>query len=111
MELLWDKAPQTIMQLTNSLKTTEKWSKNIVITYLKRLEEKGAVSYERNDKAKLYFPIITQDDAKSVEVNALLNKVFNGNAGLLINTMVKEEILTKEELDQMYKFLHGEKDD
>ncbi len=101
MHLLWENAPQTITQLTKVLGTGKGWSKNIVITYLKRLEEKEAV----------YFPKITREEAEQDEIHSLLDKVFHGNAGLLVNTMVKDEMLSEEEIAQLYRLLHGGEDD
>ena len=105
MHLLWENPPQTITQITKLLEGQKGFSKNVVITYLKRLEEKGAVYYERGAKAKQYFPKITQ------EILSFLDKVFHGNAGMLVNTMVKDEIISEEEVMQLYKLLHGEKND
>ncbi len=111
MHLLWENAPQTITQLTKVLGTGKGWSKNIVITYLKRLEEKEAVYYEKGTKAKQYFPKITREEAEQDEIHSLLDKVFHGNAGLLVNTMVKDEMLSEEEIAQLYRLLHGGEDD
>ena len=66
MHLLWENPPQTITQITKLLEGQKGFSKNVVITYLKRLEEKGAVYYERGAKAKQYFPKITQDEADTL---------------------------------------------
>ena len=46
MNLIWDEQPRTITQLTKALAEETGWSKHTVITYLKRLESKGAVHYE-----------------------------------------------------------------
>ena len=39
MTLLWQEAPQTMMQLTNHFKETTGWSKHTVMTFLRRMEE------------------------------------------------------------------------
>ena len=107
MHLLWESAPQTITQLTKILGTGKGWNKNTIITYLKRLEEKGAVYYEKGTKAKQYFPKITKEEAEHNEIHSLLDKVFHGNAGLLVNTIVKDEMLSEDEIAQLYGLLHG----
>lgn len=40
MHLLWENPPQTITQITKLLEGQKGFSKNVVITYLKRLEER-----------------------------------------------------------------------
>ncbi len=46
MNLIWEKEPRTITELTKALAEETGWSKHTVITYLKRLEAKGAGRYE-----------------------------------------------------------------
>ena len=78
---------------------------------IKQLEEKGAVYYESGTKAKQYFPKITKEEAEQTEIRSLLDKVFHGNAGILVNTMVKNEMLQEEEITQLYNLLHGGNND
>ena len=57
MNLLWQQAPLTIMQITHELEMETGWSKHTVITMLNRMEQKGAVSFEEGQRAKQYFPV------------------------------------------------------
>ena len=56
MEQLWEKSPRTITELTRSLKENTGWTKQTIITMLRRMEEKGRVKYEESSKAKLFYP-------------------------------------------------------
>ena len=58
MSVLWEEAPQTIMQLTRCFQETTGWTKHTIMTFLKRMEDKGAVFYEAGERAKLYYPKI-----------------------------------------------------
>lgn len=110
MNLLWEESPRTIMQLTKAMADSTGWTKHTVMTLLKRLEEKGAVYYENGEKAKQYFPQISQDETAVEETKNFLQKTFKGKLGLMINTMIKEEALSKEDLDELYQILEKEKD-
>lgn len=105
MDLIWDHEPQTITQLTKALKEDTGWSKYTVITYLKRLEAKGAVRHEEGERAKLYYAKICRTDTQMQEVDSFLNKVFSGNLGLMINTMIKEEKLSDSEINELVNML------
>lgn len=105
MDLIWDHEPQTITQLTRALKEDTGWSKYTVITYLKRLEAKGAVRHEEGERAKLYYAEIGRTDTQMQEINSFLNKVFSGNLGLMINTMIKEEKLSDSEINELVNML------
>ena len=54
MGALWEEAPQTIMQMTRRFQKTTGWTKHTIMTFLKRMEDKGAVRYEVGERAKLY---------------------------------------------------------
>ena len=62
MNALWEEAPRTIMQLTHCFQETTGWTKHTIMTFLKRMEEKGAVRYEAGQRAKLYYPKIERTE-------------------------------------------------
>lgn len=105
MNLLWEDAPQTIMQITNYFKTTTGWTKHTVMTFLRRMEEKGAVHYEEGERAKLYYPDIEKTEAAFQETEEFLDKVFHGRLGLMLNTMVEKKSLSGEEIAELYEIL------
>lgn len=105
MNLIWEEEPQTITQITKALANETGWSKHTVITYLKRLEAKGAVHYEEGMKAKLYFADISRKDAQLQEIDTFLNKAFSGSLGLMVKTMIKDEKLSDEEIEDLAEML------
>ncbi len=111
MNCLWEEAPQTMMQLTNHFKDTTNWTKHTVMTFLRRMEEKGAVHYEEGGRAKLYYPDIEREEAMLQETEEFLEKVFDGRMGLMLNTMVEKNALSREEIDEMYGILRKAEED
>ncbi len=111
MNLLWERAPRTIMELTNTLKPETGWTKHTVISFLKRMEEKKAVHYEEGEKAKLYYPDLEREEAALQETEDFLDRVFQGKMGMMLNTMVQQRALSREELEELHKILdQAEKD-
>ena len=105
MGALWEEAPQTMMQLTNHLKESTGWTKHTVMTFLRRMEEKEAVRYEKGGRAKLYYPKIDRNEAALQETEEFLGKVFDGRMGLMLNTMVEKQALSREEIAELYEIL------
>ncbi len=105
MNILWDSSPCTIMQITKSLSDSTGWTKHTVMTLLKRLEEKEAVYYEEGERAKQYYARIPRNEAVLEEVKSFLDKTFKGKIGLMINTLIKEEAISKEEIEELYDIL------
>lgn len=108
MEVLWEQAPRTMMEITNALKEETGWTKHTVMSFLKRIEEKGALHYEEGEKAKLYYPDLKKEDASLQETEEFLNKVFHGKIGLMLNAMVQQKALSKTEIDELYQILQEE---
>lgn len=109
MNLLWDSEPKTIMQITRELAGETRWSKHTVMTYLKRMEQKEIVHHEDGQKAKLYYTSITRDEAILEEKRKFINKVFHGNAGLLVKTMLEKEEFSEEDIDYFISLLEKRK--
>ncbi len=105
MTLLWQDAPQTMMQLTNHFKDSTGWSKHTVMTFLRRMEEKEAIYHVEGERAKLYYPEIGRDEAVLQETEEFLEKVFDGRMGLMLNTMVEKRAVSREEIAEMYEIL------
>lgn len=105
MEVLWEKAPRTMMEITNTLKEKTGWTKYTVMSFLKRMEEKGAVHFEEGGRARLYFPDWKREDAAIQETEDFLKKVFHGSAGMMIHAMVKQKALSEQEIEELYQIL------
>lgn len=105
INLLWEEAPCTITQLTAGLKEATGWTKHTVMTLLKRMEEKGAVHYEEGTRAKLYYPDVAREEAMLQETEEFLDKVYHGRLGLLVNTMIAQNAVSKEELEELSAIL------
>lgn len=112
MNILWDNSPLpcTITQLTKILSSTTGWTKHTVMALLKRLEEKDAVYYEDGERAKQYYAKIPQNEAMIEETKSFLDKTFKGKLGLMINTLISEEAISKEEMDELYHILEQKRD-
>ena len=104
MNRLWEQ-PMTIMELTNRFREETGWSKNTVITMLSRLEGKGAVRCEREDRAKRYYPVLRQKDAARQETENFLGKVYGGSLGLMMSAMVESRRLTKADVAELSAIL------
>lgn len=105
MNLLWEQAPRTMMQITNELRGETGWTKHTVMSFLKRMEEKGALHYAEGEKAKLYYPDLEREEAALRETEDFLSRVFQGKLGMMLNTMVQQRALSREELTELHKIL------
>ncbi|MDE6606188.1 MAG: BlaI/MecI/CopY family transcriptional regulator [Lachnospiraceae bacterium] len=105
METLWREEPKTIMQITKELQEETGWTKYTVMSFLKRMEDKGAVHFNEGERAKLYYSDLKREDASLQEAEEFLGKVFEGRLGLMVNAMVKKQALSEEEIKELYDIL------
>ncbi len=105
MNVLWDTPRMTISQIVAKLNEKKFWDKHVVITMLNRMEKKGAVSYQRNGRAKEYFSVISQNDTVMEESERFLDRVFSGSLSLMVNSFLSNKKIKKEELDELYGIL------
>lgn len=105
MNVLWEEAPQTIMGLTRRFQETTGWTKHTIMTFLKRMEDKGAVYYEAGARAKRYYPKIERKEAALQETEEFLERVFEGKMGLMLNTMVEQRALSGKEIAELHEIL------
>ena len=102
---LWQEGAMTITELTKHLYDSTGWSKNTIITLLKRMQEKEAVSYVQEDKAKRFYPLIDRTEAEIEETTSFLDRVYKGNVGLMISNLISSDRLTKEEIKELQRIL------
>lgn len=110
MEVLWKEEPRTIMQITKELKEETGWTKYTVMSFLKRMEDKGAVHYEEGEKAKQYYSDLKREEASLQEAEEFLDKVFEGKLGLMVNAMVQKQALSGAEIKELYDILDAAKE-
>ena len=105
LEALW-KAPSTLMELVHTLSQAPPgWAKSTTATMVRRMEEKGLIRHETEGKAKIFHPTMQREEAALAETRTLLDKAFSGSVGLMVNTLVQQESLTREDIDALYAIL------
>ena len=105
LNCLWEKSPQTVMQLVARLGESVGWAKSTTITTLRRMEEKGHVHCEIVGKGKSYTPAVEQENAVISETRSFLDRVYQGSVGLMMSAMAKRQELSAGEVAQLRAIL------
>ena len=71
LQSLWERQPQTLMQLVEDLKVRAGWSASTSKTMAARMSEKGLLRYE--GKPRRYYPNVTREEAGLEETEQLLS--------------------------------------
>ncbi len=105
MMLLWEKSPLTCRQIEDSLKEETGWTRHTIISFLKRMIEKGYIYMEEGSSAKLYYPLLDKNDTVLQETRSFAEKIFNGKLGLLVSSLAESEDITEDEINSMIESL------
>lgn len=101
MRLLWksDK-PMTSTQIRLKLKELKGWEKSTVLTLIKRLVEKGAISCNKED-VFYYSPIVTEQEYIDYHTESLVNKLYNGSLKNYVLSLCNRSKLTKDDIQEL----------
>ena len=105
LDCLWERAPMTAMELAAALEEKVGWAKSTTLTTLRRMEEKGLVTARTVGRARHYTPAVERQTAVRRETRSFLDKVYRGSVGLMVSSMVQDQALSREEIDQLYEIL------
>lgn len=108
MQKLWETAPMTLRQLQDSLSAQTGWSKHAIISFLKRMEQKGVIAVNSTGSVKEYTPQLQQSDAVREEMEQVLEHV--GSIRLLASAIVDSQV-TQEDLDTLLASLQAARDE
>ncbi|MBQ2956232.1 MAG: BlaI/MecI/CopY family transcriptional regulator [Clostridia bacterium] len=103
--LLWDQSPMTMTQITNALKDATGWDKHAVISLLKRMLKKGSIRMDDVKPAKLYYPLISREEAQLDQTQTFLGKIFEGKPVRMMSAMVQSGQLSVDEIDEIMQML------
>ena len=104
MECLWT-GPKTLMELVRALRDSAGRAKSTVTTMVRRLEEKGLVTYETSGRTKLFRAALAREDAAAAETDSLLERAFQGSVGLLVSSLADRGTLSRADIDELYDIL------
>ena len=104
MEVLWQR-PRTLMELVRELAVSAGWAKSTVTTMVRRMEEKGLITHEQEGRTKIFHPAAVREEVVAAETESLLQRAYHGSVGLLVNTLVQREALSRSDIDALYDAL------
>jgi len=110
MKILWELKEATSSQIVDRLTQITEWKPKTIQTLITRLTAKEAIKAEKTEsKAFIYSPLVGEKEYKSYANNSFLQKIYNGSISLMLTSFVKEQKLSKKEIENLKKILDEEK--
>ena len=100
MRLLWKRDKAFIRDLLNEF-PEPKPASTTVLTLLKRMIDKGFVSYKQYGNSREYYPLIKKADYFSEHINGLIKDFFNNSTAQFASFFANETEMSPEELKEL----------
>lgn len=92
LKSLWERGVATVHESLATLQAAgSRWSYSTVSVLLSRLEAKGLVECDRSELAYVYRPTIGPQEVRRRRIVSLVDKLFQGKAGLLVLHLIKSQ--------------------
>lgn len=100
MQLLWYKKKAFINDLIEAY-PEPKPALTTVATLLKRMQDKGFVSFTQQGRAREYYPKVAKEVYFSKQMKGMIKHFFNDSATQFASFFTQEADMTKEELEKL----------
>ena len=101
MKALWDKPNQPISGIIQTIGDKPDWKYNTFTTYIKRMCDKGLLSYSQLGRDKFYYPAYAQSHCILAESNDLLEKIDQNATKELLVCMLRDSHLDADDYKEL----------
>lgn len=105
MKIVWKHAPISTNEITDTLTQATAWSPKTIQTLIKRLVNKGALSYEKQSRVFIYTPQVKESEYIGYESNSFLNRFYGGDFTAMLSTYIENDRLSETEIDTLRSIL------
>lgn len=109
-QVLWQHSPQTANEIVTMLADKTDWNPRTIKTLLNRLIKKGILGYENRGREYHYFPQLSEDECVKAHTQSFVERVFDGAAGAMVASFIKNQRLSKSEIAELKAILEKKAD-
>ena len=89
-------------------KDNNEWKNNTVLTLLSRLGEKKFLKVRKIGRRNEYVAMVTETEYQAMQTHRFLDKIYGGNVKNLVSTLLRQDILSADELKEIEIFWRKE---
>lgn len=110
MRIIWKNGGAALYSLIMEEleKDKNEWKNNTVLTLLSRLVEKKFLKVKKIGRRNEYVATVSEAEYQTVQTHGFLEKVYGGNVKNLVSTLLRQDILTADELREIESFWRKE---
>lgn len=105
MEALWSEHPLRNGEIAQRVAVDHAWQRKTISTLIRRLVDKGAISYEKGVGGFLYSPLIQRENYRLGEAKKMVKDLFDGEITPLLACFAESEKLTGSDLSKLRELI------
>ena len=82
---------------------------NTIATFLRILEQKGCVKHRPIGNTNLYSAAVSEEEFGKQSLKSIISKFFKGSMMGMVNALLKDEKLSKEEISELIDLVENKK--
>ncbi len=106
MKIIWQNGGTALYSLIMEEleKDGNEWKNNTVLTLLSRLVEKKFLKVKKIGRKNEYIATVTEQEYQTIQTHNFLDKVYGGNVKNLVSALLRQDILSADELKEIENF-------
>jgi predicted transcriptional regulator len=101
LDALWEGSPATSNQVIERLNKRKDWHEKTVKTLLGRLVKKEVISFEKQQRQYLYYPLIAREEYAKQETNSFVSRLFKGKIAPMVAGFANQNSLSKQDVQDL----------
>ena len=106
MKILWQESPLTSTNIIEALRSKTNWKPKTIHSLIDRLVKKGALAINKDCSQFQFYPIVEKKDCVNEETKSFIEKVYNGSSNFMISSFIKNEKMSKDEIEDLQRLLN-----
>ena len=105
MKVVWENEPCAAGTVQEALEKSKDWAYSTVKTTMDRMASKGLLEITKIRNLQLFSSRVSEEDAKKGEFRKMLKRAFDGALTPMMQFLIEQEGLSKDELSQLRQFV------
>ncbi len=107
MKVLWQADGALTTAEINRAVEDKGWKRTTVSTFLTRLAEKGAVTFEKRGALYCYAPAVTCEEYRRLQTGRLVEQLFGGSVTALAASLFEDTALSDADVKELRAIIEG----
>jgi BlaI family transcriptional regulator, penicillinase repressor len=107
LQVLWEKNSATVREVHEELLKTKDAGYTTTLKLMQIMFEKRLVTRDSSSKTHIYQPAVSRENTQNLFLNKMIDSLFSGSSAQLVMQALGNHKASKEELEEIKKYLNA----